>query len=132
MENNLPKFITAAIIYDDQKRIYLIRRARAPEAGRWAFPSGKGASRTIDDPLQAVVKEVESDIGCVFVPDSWVMRLESEIERMPCHFYSGRIIGNPNINYKYCQEGRWFAREAAMRERLAFEQNKVLLEYLKK
>jgi ADP-ribose pyrophosphatase YjhB (NUDIX family) len=128
-----PRFITGAIIYDPDKGIYLIRRARPPEAGRWAFSSGVGASRTIDDPLKAVVEEVRSDLGCLFVPESLVTRLErTDLNPYPSFFYSGRIQGRIDINYKYCQQARWFSIDDAKKERLAFEHNQVLLQYLKK
>jgi ADP-ribose pyrophosphatase YjhB (NUDIX family) len=128
-----PRFITGAIIYDEAKGLYLIRRARPPEAGRWAFSSGVGASRTIDDPQNAVVEEVRSDLGCIFVPESLVATLDpTNLNPFTSYFYSGRMQGRIDINYKYCQQAKWFRIDDAKRERLAFEHSKVLLEYLRK
>ncbi|MEK6827840.1 MAG: hypothetical protein AABX78_00670, partial [Nanoarchaeota archaeon] len=82
---------------------------------------------------EGVVKEVETDLHCIFSVDELVAEFPAQPpdNPWPSHFYSGRISGEPRPESRYVSEGRWFGIEDARREELAFEHN-VVLELLAK
>jgi len=59
--SNIPIPAVSGIIFDDRRRILLIKRASPPSKGRWSFPGGViDIGETMEE---AVVREVREEVG---------------------------------------------------------------------
>ena len=125
-----PLLVTAAIITDNDK-ILLIKRGRDPFKGKWSLVGGCGAFKTDKDPKDAVIKEVQIDIGCKFSPIFFNYNFaEFEIPTVTM-FFHGPISGDITPSSKHVVEYRWFEFNEIDKLDLAFDHKKVLLEFTK-
>ncbi|MGN7401907.1 NUDIX hydrolase [Cytobacillus praedii] len=80
----LPKVGVGAVILDENNRILLVLRKKAPEAGCWSLPGGKvDYMETIED---AVRREIKEELG-----------IDIEISRLLC--VTNHIIQAEDIHY---------------------------------
>ena len=61
-----PKEVSRAIIYDDDGRVLLAKRARGAGEGQWALIGGKPENG--EKPIETVVREVLEETGLTFSP----------------------------------------------------------------
>jgi 8-oxo-dGTP diphosphatase len=59
-----------AVVFDDDGRLLLVRRANPPARGTWSLPGGR--VETGEDDATAVVREVAEETGLVVVPERLV------------------------------------------------------------
>jgi len=65
-----PTIAVAAIVLDDNERVLLIRRATAPNAGKWSIPGGKlKYGETLHE---ACTREVREETGIAITPGTLV------------------------------------------------------------
>ncbi len=77
-----PTVAVGGIVFDDEGRVLLIRRARPPHAGRWSIPGGKvGAGETL---AATVARELREETGL-------------EVEVGPLALWLERIV--PGFHY---------------------------------
>jgi len=128
-----PKLVTVAIIEKDNK-ILLIKRAREPFKNCWAFVGGINIMNdsNLSNPLEAVKNEVRFDLDCEFSPNFFNYYYEKLEEPKITFFFYGDIRGEVKIASEQVLEFRWFTFDEAMELNLAFDNKKMLLEYINK
>lgn len=62
--------VDGIILSDDEKRVYLMKRAGDVEHGKWAFPGGR-VDTTDDSDVDALVREVSEEIGVRTTASDW-------------------------------------------------------------
>ncbi|UPW85211.1 NUDIX domain-containing protein [Lysinibacillus sp. Ag94] len=85
MENGkLPKVGVGAVIQNDENKILLVLRKKAPEAGCWSLPGGKvDYMETIEN---AIIREIKEELG-----------VDIEITGLVC--VTNHIIQTEDIHY---------------------------------
>lgn len=63
-------------MYDDARRLLLIRRGREPQAGSWSLPGGRIEAG--ETPVEAVAREVAEETGLLVVPGPLVGRVRRD------------------------------------------------------
>jgi 8-oxo-dGTP diphosphatase len=63
-----------ALVYDGERRLLVVRRARQPSAGRWSVPGGRVESGETE--TEALVREVREETGLEVVVGDAVGRVE--------------------------------------------------------
>lgn len=124
-----PKLVTSALIIKDDS-ILLIKNRK--NHGQWSFPGGIGAWEKTSDPLEAVILEVQGDIGCHFQGDFFMSNYRSSPEPTLTLFYIGTIQGNPTLVCKNILEARYIPLTQAQTLSLAYEHNSILKKYIQK
>lgn len=65
-----------AIVFDEHRRVLLIRRGKAPSAGRWSLPGGRCDAG--ERPDAACVREVDEETALAVQVVRWVGRVERD------------------------------------------------------
>ncbi|HII71290.1 TPA: hypothetical protein HA265_00880 [Candidatus Woesearchaeota archaeon] len=121
-----PLLVTAAIAMQEDD-VLLTLRGREPYALEWALPSGVGAWRFTSDPLEAIVGEVEGDVGCLFKGPKFFTALYSDRHGPTLTlFYEGILEGIPIPLCRNVMDARYFPLEKAVKMSLAFDHNHAL------
>eukprot|EP00762_Andalucia_godoyi_P001974 ANDGO_06016.mRNA.1 hypothetical protein len=135
MALQLPLLVTAAILCDknDPGRVLLVKRARAPFCGSWALVGGCGAFEKIVNPEEAVVHEVECDLGVTPVQLRFFHYYFCEPKSVVLVF-AGHLEHESSIRLdpQYVSAWKWFdVRDARPNElgEIAFEGGFVLASY---
>lgn len=100
-------------MYDDARRLLLIRRGRPPQAGSWSLPGGRVEAG--ETPQQAVTREVAEETGLLVVPGRLVGRVERDgpggvvyvIDDYACTAVGGRLLAGDDAS-----EARFVGRGA--------------------
>lgn len=106
-----PELCVGAVAVDDDQ-LLLIRRATAPEAGRWSLPGGRVEhGETL---AEAVVREVREEAGLVVVCDrliGWVERIEPGRHHFVIADFAVVVMGpaDPTAGTD-AADARWFPR----------------------
>lgn len=114
--------VAFAIIYNAEGKILLLRRSAKSRYGRnlWQFPGGR--LEFGETPMEALVREVEEEIKCRFIPLSEnvvatvsnIIELEGDRCQLLGIAYEGRIDGNVVISDEH-SEFEWFSLEEALK-----------------
>ena len=128
-------FITCAVIVNDQHHYLLIKRAREPYMGQWAFISGIGASKKGLPPEQAVINEVVHDIGTSFSGElAFSYPLANADLANTAHVFVGKVSPAAiTLNPKAAAEYKWFSsQELQQQNNLAFEDKWIFEQIMEK
>ena len=125
-----PLLVTVAIIINNDK-ILLIKRGRDPFRGKWSLIGGCGAFKSDKDPVDAVKKEVQIDIGCDFSPNFYNYNFAEFEAPTVTMFFHGSISGNIKPSPKHVEEYRWFSPDEIDNLDLAFDHKTVLQKFNK-
>ncbi len=88
-----PAIGVGAFVFDPQGRVLLVRRARDPNADRWAIPGGRlMAGETL---AQGVAREVHEETGLIVEvgPLACVVEVVDDAHHYVVLDYLGRVIG---------------------------------------
>lgn len=72
--SRLPQPCAGGIVFDDRRRLLLIRRGRPPAQGSWSVPGGR--CRPGETPEHACVREVVEETGLDVEVLAWAGRVE--------------------------------------------------------
>jgi len=130
-----PKLVTSALITSGYK-VLLIKRKKAPEVNKWAFPGGVGSFKKFPDPAMAVKDEVKFDLGVNFDVESFFnySYLIQENEPSIVLHYTGTIADEPIPNPTEVIEWKFFTEEDLEKlseEDFAFDHYLILKKYFK-
>lgn len=111
----MPKpFVVCAVITNSIGQYLLIKRARDPYLNHWALVSGLGASKKGLSPAEAVLNEVQFDLGTEFTGHlAFTYQLENVNYADTVYVYNG--IVNPHqitLNQKSATAYGWFTKSA--------------------
>jgi 8-oxo-dGTP diphosphatase len=99
------------IVTDADGRLLLVRRAHAPEAGRWSLPGGRVEPG--EDDAAALVREMAEETGLVVEPGALVGRVYRgvyEIADYRCTVVGGALrAGDDALDARWC-DAATFAR----------------------
>lgn len=130
----MPKAVTRALIFDEQGRILLGKRARGHGAEKWALVGGKPEE---GETMEAcVIREVREELGVEFTPALFLELDDAESD--PPHiwkvcYYKGPIRGEFMLKPDEISEIGFFSAEDAEKLSFAFSHNrKIVLHLLKK
>lgn len=126
----IPKLVTSALIVKDGS-VLLLKNGRGPYKDYWGFPGGVGGWQNTSDPLEAIIAEVQGDVGCQFSGDFFTANYTNTHEPTVTLFYVGSITGEPIPVCKMVLEARYFPIEEARNMNLAYDHNEVLERYVK-
>ena len=134
-ENFIGPITTVAAIltksFDNETRIILTRRARAPYEGHWCLPGGHILK--IEKAEDAICREVREETGLSFHPKFFGVFDEIIPDRQHHHSliaYHGTVEGELICQKGEVLEMQWFTLKEALREDLAFTNREVLQSYV--
>lgn len=120
---------TCAIIQNKDGKVLLVRRGQDPFAGYWALVSGIGETKKGLLPDEAILGEVDWDLGVKFEGRRvFVMPVENDDYVYETVVYVGKVEESGiRMNPPFTLEWKWVAKEE-IREmgRMAFEHNEIL------
>jgi XTP/dITP diphosphohydrolase len=123
---------TCAILLNKENEVLLIKRGREPYKGMWALVSGIGETRKGLEPAEAVVGEIEWDLGTRSFIGKELFTLPSENNTVADEVvvFAG-TINETEIALKpgFSEELRWIPAAEAKNEKLAFEHTQILQKY---
>ena len=108
MSPRRPELAVGAIVVEAGS-LLMVRRARAPGAGRWSVPGGRvEAGERVSD---AVAREVSEETGVAVVPGElagWVERIDGDHHFVILDFFaSPRTSGSPPVAGDDAADARW-------------------------
>ncbi len=120
---------TRALIFDNERRVLLARRAGGHGIGLWSLFGGK-----IDKgeaPAEAVAREVLEEAGLTFTPIPFIDvydEPENEADK-PWHnwYFSGPVSGELKLDREAHTEWGYFAEEEIRGLEIAFGQAEVII-----
>src|SRR3989344_5920522 len=135
-KERLPTVICAIILKQENGRtkLLLIYRAKKPEG--WALSSGKGFLNPKHKltPDEAVIKEVEVDLGTSSFKGEKVFDHQSvgqDGAPKVIRVYAGSVNESElRAMAGEIKDFKWVSLEEAMREKLAFDGNEIIKQYL--
>ncbi|MGG0795126.1 NUDIX domain-containing protein [Brevibacillus laterosporus] len=90
INNNIPRVGVGAAIIDDNRRILLVLRKKAPEAGCWSLPGGKvDYMETIED---AVIREIKEELNIDIAIDSLLCVTNHIVQAENVHWVAPTFI----------------------------------------
>lgn len=115
------------IVFDDRRRLLLIRRGRPPAQGSWSVPGGR--CRAGEAPETACIREVAEETGLAVEVLSWAGRVERAapsggvyvIDDFVCAVRGGTLQAGDDAD-----DARWVSRD----ELVGFELSPGLLDAL--
>lgn len=112
INNNIPRVGVGAAIIDDNRRILLVLRKKAPEAGCWSLPGGKvDYMETIEDTVIREIKEelnIDIVIDCLLCVTNHIVQAENVHWVAPtfiAHISSGEV---QNLEPHALEKVEWF------------------------
>ncbi|AUM67411.1 DNA mismatch repair protein MutT [Brevibacillus laterosporus] len=112
MNNNNPRVGVGAAIIDDNRRILLVLRKKAPEAGCWSLPGGKvDYMETIED---AVIREIKEELNIDIVIDSLLCVTNHIVQAESVHWIAPTFIAHissgevQNLEPHALEKVEWF------------------------
>ena len=102
---------TTAIVIESDGKYLLVKRAKRPEKGFWAFPGGHvDEGETIHE---CAVRECKEEVGCVEVEQKPFCIFIHDMDlahRHKGHGFKGKILGEPKAGSD-AEEVKWFSIE---------------------
>lgn len=101
-----------AIVFDDLGRLLMVRRLRAPGAGRWSIPGGKRDPG--ESAESACVRECAEETGLIVEVDRFagrVYRQASDTDRFVIDDFACRRTGGGLLAGDDAEQVRWVSRE---------------------
>ncbi|MCR8965338.1 NUDIX domain-containing protein [Brevibacillus halotolerans] len=112
INNNIPRVGVGAAIIDDNRRILLVLRKKAPEAGCWSLPGGKvDYMETIED---AVIREIKEELNIDIVIDSLLCVTNHIVQAESVHWVAPTFIAHissgevQNLEPHALEKVEWF------------------------
>ncbi|WP_199770751.1 NUDIX hydrolase [Brevibacillus laterosporus] len=112
INNNNPRVGVGAAIIDDNRRILLVLRKKAPEAGCWSLPGGKvDYMETIED---AVIREIKEELNIDIVIDSLLCVTNHIVQAESVHWIAPTFIAHissgevQNLEPHALEKVEWF------------------------
>jgi len=129
----MPIATVAAIIKNDEGEILLTRRSVEPYKDQWCLPGGH--IDQYENVKDATIREIREETGLDFNA-SFFDYSDEIIEERHIHavvmVFTGPAVGQIFTQENEVTEVGWFSLEEAQQLPLAFEHNKILLEYSSK
>jgi len=72
-----PLLVTAALVIKEDS-ILLLKNGRGPFKDYWGFPGGIGGWESTSDPLEAIIEEIQGDVGCRFSGDFFTLNYSNQ------------------------------------------------------
>lgn len=128
-----PELVTVGIIEKDNQVLLIKRAEDVEEGGKWAMPGGTGAfkEKDISGPLDAVAREVKWDLGVKYTPEK-LLGAYFRKDKPPklSLVYIGKITGEISINEDSASDYKCYTDAELLKLDLAFDQNKMIRDYL--
>ncbi|QOS97728.1 NUDIX domain-containing protein [Brevibacterium sp. JNUCC-42] len=112
MQENIPRVGVGAAIIDENRRILLVLRKKAPEAGCWSLPGGKvDYMETIED---AVIREIKEELSINIVIDTLLCVTNHIVEAENVHWVAPTFIAHissgevQNLEPHALEKVEWF------------------------
>ncbi len=119
-----PRFVAIVLVTRNEgKEVFITQRARGDFQGSWSLTSGNGASRFLENPIDAAGYEVLGDLECKTRNMTFMkaeLRDPADPKSLPIYVYRCEIDGEPKLNPRFVSAGRWVSREEALTLPMAF------------
>lgn len=113
-----PVLAVAAVIWNDQREVLLIRRTKEPRKGQWSLPGGKVEfGESIEDAARReVLEETGLTVALLGVAGIAETILDASAGAADVHFvlidYSARVVSGEAKAASDAADATWFTREA--------------------
>jgi 8-oxo-dGTP diphosphatase len=104
-----PTLCAGAVIRDDEGRLLLVRRGRAPSAGLWSVPGGRLEAG--ETPQEAAVREVREETGLEVALGQLLATVE--IGEFLVHDFAAEVVGGQLQAGDDASEVRWCSFDEA-------------------
>jgi len=125
------KFVSRAIIYDNEDRLLLARRVSNSGHGQWALIGGKPEGDEL--PAVTIVREVLEETNLHFVPTLFKEELDTITDpgtSWKVSYFSGKTDGTLKLYDKEHSEARYFTPNELSNLDIAFGHRRILEEFL--
>ena len=113
-----PVLAVAAVIWNDQREVLLIRRTKEPRKGQWSLPGGKVEfGESIEDAARReVLEETGLTVALLGVAGIAETILDASAGAADVHFvlidYSARVVSGEAKAASDAADATWFTQEA--------------------
>ncbi len=117
-----------AFIFDEERRVLLVKRGSGSEEGKWCIPGGK-LNHFFEAPEEAIRREVMEEVGLNYNPCVLGVGYEEDGEGFayPTLYFSGALEGTPQVDSVEAVAFRWSTLEDILNSSdLAFNEGKCL------
>lgn len=117
-----------AFIFDEARRVLLIKRGPGFEEGKWGVPGGK-LNNFLEDKYEAVRREVMEEVGLTYNPRVIGVGYEEDGKGLayPTLYFCGWLEGVPHVDGVEAVAFSWSTLEGILHRRnLAFNGGKSL------
>jgi 8-oxo-dGTP diphosphatase len=113
-----PVLGVAAVIWNDQREVLLIRRTKEPRKGQWSLPGGKVEfGESLEDAVRREVQEETGlEIALLGLAGIAETMLDASVGAADLHFvlidYSARVVSGEAVAASDATDATWFSLEA--------------------
>jgi len=113
-----PVLGVAAVIWNDQREVLLIRRTKEPRKGQWSLPGGKVEfGESLENAVRREVQEETGlEIALLGLAGIAETMLDASVGAADLHFvlidYSARVVSGEAVAASDAADATWFSLEA--------------------